>query len=178
MTPSSDIVVETERLLLRGWRDGDLDAFHSVVADEEHARFLGGAKTREQAWRQMAVFAGHHALRGYTMFALESKAGGSIVGWAGPWFPEGWPGREVGYSLVPSATRKGYAKEAAVGALLYAYDTLNWDSAISTIDPANEPSQRVAQSMGATPEHEVESFGETVTVWRHLPPAEFRERFA
>lgn len=172
-------VTETDRLILRGWRDTDATALAASYRDEDHARFVGGRMERWQVWRTMAMYVGHHVLRGYTLFAVEEKTSGDLLGWAGPWYPEGWPEREIGYGLVPAATGKGFAKEAAVAALRYAYERLDWRTAVSNIDAANEGSQHVAAAMGAVPERETEILdGETVTLWRHLPPAQFMERFA
>ena len=58
--------LETERLLLRPFEQGDLDAFAQLCADPEVMRFIGSGRTmdREEAWRAMALYAGHWLLRG------------------------------------------------------------------------------------------------------------------
>src|SRR5450755_2100983 len=56
--------VMTERLVLRGWREVDLEAFADMGADADVMRFVGGVVDRAQAWRMMALFAGHWPLRG------------------------------------------------------------------------------------------------------------------
>jgi len=58
-------VLETERLVLRGWRADDLEAYAAFVADAEVMKFIGGAGSRADAWRGMATFIGHFALRGF-----------------------------------------------------------------------------------------------------------------
>jgi hypothetical protein len=50
--------VMTERLVLRGWRDADLETFADMSADAEVMRFLGGVVDRAQAWRMMALLPG------------------------------------------------------------------------------------------------------------------------
>jgi RimJ/RimL family protein N-acetyltransferase len=56
--------VETERLVLRGWRQEDLDDYAAMVADAEVTRFVGGLTSRPEAWRSMAGMIGHWVLRG------------------------------------------------------------------------------------------------------------------
>ena len=145
------VVLETPRLLLREWREDDLDAFEAIGADEKASRFTGGGgpMTRADAWRRMAYFVGHRGLRGYGPFAIEEKATGACIGWCGPYFPEGWPDREISYALASAARGKGYATEAALRALAYAYRDLRWSTAISFIALENSASIAVANRLGA-----------------------------
>jgi len=90
--------LRTERLRLRGWRDSDLDAYAAIAADEETMRWVGGMQSRSMAWRALALYAGHWALRGYGLWAVEH--GGELVGRIGLWRPEGWLGLELGWLLA------------------------------------------------------------------------------
>lgn len=150
----------TDRLILRAFRDDDLDAYAEMCADPEVMRYLGEGKTlsRADAWRQLAFFVGHWALRGFGLWALEEKASGRFIGRAGLLQPEGWPGFEVGWTLARPWWGKGYATEAAREALRYAFDELDRDHVISIIRPDNLPSIRVAERLGERLEGEVESF--------------------
>jgi RimJ/RimL family protein N-acetyltransferase len=142
--------LQTQRLLLRGLRDDDLDAYASMVADPEVMRYLGVGEPvdRATAWRQLAMFAGHWVLRGYGLWALERRADGAFVGRAGLWQPEGWPGLEVGWALTRDAWGHGYATEAARAACEWAWSELGAQRLISVIAPDNEPSIRVALRLG------------------------------
>src|SRR5205085_3598209 len=57
--------LETARVVLREWREDDFSAYAEMAADPEVARFVGGVLDAPDAWRQMALWAGHWALRGY-----------------------------------------------------------------------------------------------------------------
>jgi RimJ/RimL family protein N-acetyltransferase len=151
----------TERLILRAFRDDDLDAYAEMCADPEVMRYLGEGKplSRFEAWRQMAFFMGHWQLRGFGLWALEEKESGRFIGRAGLLQPEGWPGFEVGWTLGRASWGKGYATEAAREALRYAFEVLDRDHVISLIRPDNHPSIRVAERLGEQLEGEVEFFG-------------------
>jgi RimJ/RimL family protein N-acetyltransferase len=142
--------LRTERLLMRAWRESDLDDYAAMSADPAGMRYIGEGKTvdRAEAWRAMALFAGHWALRGYGLWALELRAGGSFVGRVGLWRPEGWPGLEVGWALARSHWGQGYATEAGSAAIQFAWDVLRAGEVISLIQPENTASQRVAERLG------------------------------
>jgi RimJ/RimL family protein N-acetyltransferase len=163
-------VIETERLRMREWRDEDLGPFAAFCADEDTVRFLGGPGDSADAWRRMAVQAGHWVLRGYGAWALEEKATQAWVGYCGLWNPHGWPEREVMWGLAPTARGRGYATEAARRARDFAYGQLGWRTLISCIAPENAASQRVAQRLGATLERSIELRGRTAGIHRHPAP--------
>jgi RimJ/RimL family protein N-acetyltransferase len=161
-------VIESERLRLRHWQPKDFDAYAAYYADEESAKYIGGACDRNQAWRRMAAELGHWTLRGFGFWALEEKETTELVGCTGLWFPEGWPELEVGYWLLQNGRGKGYATEAARRAREYAYETLGAKTLVSYIHLENEPSKRVAERIGAHYEKTIEllDFGPHC-VYRH-----------
>jgi RimJ/RimL family protein N-acetyltransferase len=167
-------ILETERLIMRGWRESDLEPLSAFYADEDSVRFLGGTKTRDIVWRALAVYVGHWVLRGYGLWALEEKSSGAFAGWCGLWFPEGWPEPEIGWGLMASARGKGYATEAALRSRDYAYRDLGWTTAISFIDPGNTASKSVAERLGAKPDHETTLFEKPTIVFRHPGPEKLR----
>ena len=168
----------TERLVLRPWREADVDAVRRITTDEAAARFIGGTTPPWQAFRTVCTFIGHWTLRGFGFFAVERRAESDCIGWCGPWKPEGWPGNEIGYSLVPEAWGQGYASEAAAASLAWAYDHAGWNDAMSCIDDGNAGSQGVARRLGATLEARDVAINDFVAdIWRHLPPRDFLARF-
>lgn len=164
--------IETERLVLRQWREGDLPRFAAFQADPALANFVGGVTGTDDAWRKMAMFAGHWHLRGYGVFAVEDKATRTFAGYAGPWNPHGWPEPEIAWGFCKDCHGKGFATEAALAALRFAYGTLGWTTAISCIALDNTASRRVAERLGAAFERTTENRGWTVGIFRHRSPAE------
>ena len=146
--------IAAARLLLRGWRDEDLDGWAAVCADAEVMRGHGrtGGLTREEAWREMALLAGHWALKGFGHWVLEERATGELVGRAGLLEPEGWPGLEVGWTVARSRWGRGYAGEAGRAAIEWAAAELGARHVISLIADDNRRSQRVAEKLGMAPE--------------------------
>lgn len=128
---------------------------------------MGGPCSRADAWRKMAMYAGHWLLRGYGVWALEERATGRLAGQAGLWFPEGWPEPEIHWLLVADATGRGLATEAARRFRDHARDDLRWETVVSCIDPVNAVSVRVAERLGATPEGETRVGERRFVVHRH-----------
>jgi RimJ/RimL family protein N-acetyltransferase len=72
---------------------------------------------------------------------------------------------------------KGYAKEAAVACIDYAFDQLAWTEVIHCIAPDNTPSRTLAMALGSTnlgptvlpppfQDHPVDRWGQTREAWR------------
>ena len=149
------------------FRQDDLDAYAAMCADAEVMRYLGDGKplTRPDAWRQIAMILGHWQLRGYGLLALEERGTGALVGRAGFFEPEGWPGFELGWMLRRSSWGKGYATEAARRLLRHAFTDLARERVISLIRAANAPSIRVAERLGERPDGRTEIFGQEALVY-------------
>ena len=145
-----DTVLHTERLTLRVPRVEDFDRYAELLADEEATRFLGGSLLRAPAWRKFLQMPGAWAVQGFAMFSVVEKASGRWIGMTGPWFPEGWPGTEVGWTFHPDAWGKGYATEAATAAIDWAFAHLDWSEIIHSIDPDNVASIKLAERLGST----------------------------
>ncbi len=141
--------LETERLILRPPLAEDFDAWAENMADAEAAHFIGGQQSRAAAWRGFLTMVGAWQIQGFAMFSLIEKSSGRWIGRLGPWKPECWPGNEVGWGLARAAWGKGYAYEAAVAAIDWAFAHLGWTEIIHCIDPANLPSQKLAQRLGS-----------------------------
>jgi RimJ/RimL family protein N-acetyltransferase len=159
--------LETPRIRMRLFGESDWDAYAAMCADPEVMRYLGtgAALGRDDAWRSIAGMLGHWHLRGYGMWALESKESGELLGRAGFLDPPGWPGFELGWVLARAHWGRGYAVEAARAALRYALEDLRRDRVISLIRPANERSIRVAAALGETLAGETQLLGSTALVY-------------
>lgn len=162
----SEIQLETERLLLRMWREDDFEAYAEICADPEVMRYLGGKPlSRLDAWRNMAMMVGHWQLLGYGHWVVEEKASGKFIGRIGFLNGEGWPGFELGWTLARHAQGKGHATEGARRALEYAFTEMDRDHVISLINPLNAASIRVAERLGEKLEGRTELFDTEVLIY-------------
>lgn len=159
-------VLETERLILREFREDDFPIYERLSADPSVMRYLGGKTFNQaEAWRHMAFMVGHWTLRGYGYFALEEKESGQFIGRAGFIYPTGWPGFELGWTVAPTHQRRGFAFEVAQRLLKYAFEDLDKSHVISLIHRDNTPSRRVAEKLGETVEGETEVLGMPVLIY-------------
>jgi RimJ/RimL family protein N-acetyltransferase len=151
----------TPRLVLRGLKEEDFKTYAVMMADPVITKYLGDGQplSRADSWRQLATFLGHWALRGYGVWGVEHRETGAFMGRVGCLNPEGWPGFEIGYTLDRPFWGQGYATEAVRASLHYARTVCKQDRVISIIRPANLPSIRVAERLGARPDGDVEFFG-------------------
>jgi RimJ/RimL family protein N-acetyltransferase len=172
-----DLRLETSRLILRPPRLEDLDPWAAFMADAEAAHFIGGAMSRSTTWRALMTVIGSWHVHGFGMFSVIEKATGRWIGRVGPWQPEGWPGSEIGWSIVRDDWGRGFATEAAIVTTDWAFDHLGWTQIIHSIAPDNTASQQVARKLGShnwgpgqlPPPYErdrVDIWGQTRELWR------------
>lgn len=143
------IGLETDRLVFRQWQKADFPTFAEFFSNADNAQYVGGVKTPEEAWRLMATYIGHYTLSGYSYLAIETKDSQQLIGTVGLWNSDPWPEPELGYWLLPEAQGKGYGVEAGLTVKQFALEELKFDSLVSYIDPANEPSKKLALALGA-----------------------------
>jgi RimJ/RimL family protein N-acetyltransferase len=174
--------LQTERLILRPTASEDFEPWALFMADETASRFIGGPQVRAAAWRGFASMAGAWAVEGHAMFSLIERDSGRWVGRVGPWTPAEWPGTEVGWGVIREVWGKGYAREAAIAAIDWAFDQLGWTEVIHCIDPANTPSQALAQRLGSVnrgpgrmpapfQDYPIDIWGQSRDAWRARRPS-------
>lgn len=163
-------VLETERLILRAPRAGDF-AVWDGFARSDRSKYMGGPYNAGDSWRAFANTVGHWVMRGWGEFVFCLRGHDAPLGNAGPWFPEGWPEREIGWAVWDTAAEgKGYAFEAARAARAHAFDVLGWDTAVSYIDPDNARSVALAERLGAVRDLQAVPLSEGDLVYRHPAP--------
>jgi len=163
------LTIETARLLLRPWRPDDFEPLANLLADGVANRYRGPGRvlTRAEAWSFFCEKVGEWHLRGTGEFAIERKADGALIGWAGLWHPIQLDEPELAWSLFPEAQGNGFATEAAERALRWAVDDPWLPPLFSFVHPDNDPSRRLAERLGATLERETIFRGEPRLFYRH-----------
>lgn len=161
--------LETARLILRAWRESDVEPFIAMMAEPDVARFLSSTQApmeRIDAWRTLALNLGHWALRGYGLFAVEEKASGAFVGRVGAWRPEGRADIELGWGLRRAYWGRGYAFEAACAAGDWMFATLALERIASFVHVDNAASQDLARRLGMSAGPETLHAGMPHLIWR------------
>ena len=160
-------IIKTKRLILREFRESDLDSYSEMGADSEVMRYIreGKVLSRVESWRSMATIMGHWYLRGYGLWAVEEQQSGEMIGRIGCWKPEGWIGLEIGWMLRRDFWGKGFATEAGKASMDFAFTKLNQSHVISLIRPDNVASRKVAEKLGEKLEGETEIFGSKALVY-------------
>jgi RimJ/RimL family protein N-acetyltransferase len=161
------VTLGSDRLILRMFRESDLDAYAAMCGDADVMRFVGDGYplTRAESWRNLAMVLGHWHLRGFGLWAVEERATGMLAGRVGCWRPEGWPGMEIGWALRREYWGRGYATEAAQTVMADAFCRMGQNRLISLIQPENGPSIAVALRLGMRPEGSTEIMGHPALVY-------------
>ena len=148
------IELATPRLILRGWRDGDLDPLAAMNADPEVMRYIGdgSVRDRQQTAAGLAQVERDWKERGYGPFAVEVRETGQLAGWvalAVPAFlPEVLPAVEIGWRLGRAFWGAGIATEAARVVLRFGFEDCGLDRIISSRHVDNRASGRVMEKLG------------------------------
>ncbi|MGH9865766.1 MAG: GNAT family N-acetyltransferase [Candidatus Acidiferrales bacterium] len=151
------IVFETERLVLRHMAPDDADALLAVLGDPVAMKYYPSAFHRDDVTRWIEWCVKSYAENGYGLYAMVLKKTNTVIGDCGHARQEveGQTEIEIGHHVQQEHWCKGYATEAARGALEYGFETLCAKRLISLIRPENIPSRRVAEKMGMRVEKEI-----------------------
>ena len=115
--------LETERLVVRDWRDDDLDALHAICADPLVMAAIGPVQDRETARAGLARLMARTARDGHTFWALERKDDGRMIGFCGiarGTVPMIADELEIGWRLASDCWGQSYAREAAEASIGWA----------------------------------------------------------
>jgi RimJ/RimL family protein N-acetyltransferase len=150
----------TPRVLLRQWRDDDLDAFAEVTVQPEVMRWIGDGSVldREGTAKRLDVYRRHWDEHGFGLFALVLRQTGELAGFTGlavPTFlPEILPAVEIGWRLGQRHWGQGLATEAARAVVTHARDDLGLKRLVSIHQVGNDASARVMIKLGMRLERE------------------------
>ena len=155
--------IETDRLLLRPVRAGDVDDILAMHADPVTRRVFG-EWTRDQAedWVERSVREWEE--RGHGKMAIVDRESGAFLGRSGLRFWPQFDEVEVGWVLMPAARGRGVATEAGRACLEWGFCDFALPYVTAMIAPDNDASTAVARRLGMTPLREDVLLGEPVVV--------------
>lgn len=144
--------LQTQRLILRQWEEGDSVPLAAMCADPQVMRYfpatLGEAESAQLAQKATALIEDN----GWGFWAAERKDTGQFIGFVGLHYQDldipNTPFIEIGWRLAADHWGKGFAPEAAECALKYAFEQLQAPAVYAFTTLANQPSRRVMQKLG------------------------------
>ncbi|QPH55505.1 GNAT family N-acetyltransferase [Pontivivens ytuae] len=146
---------ETERLILRQWRDADRAPFAALNADPEVMRYFPSPLDRAGSDAFIDTLRGKWERDGFSFAAVERKADGAFIGMVGLNRPAialpCGPCVEVGWRIARPYWRQGYASEAARVALSRGF-AMGLKEIVAFTPTQNLPSQAVMRAIGMRPD--------------------------
>lgn len=145
-------MIETDRLIIRPWRDADRAPFAAMGQDPDVMRHLGPLMNRAESDAVVDRLIAIQAVLGHTFWALQRRDGGEFTGFCGlKMMPMGIAGLsgtpEIGWRLPRAAWGQGFASEAARACLAWGWrQGMTRIAAMTTAD--NSRSQAVMRRIG------------------------------
>lgn len=162
--------LETERLVLRPYRESDFEAFAAYFASHRSI-YTDGPVSRSTAWDLFTAGAGRWMISGHGAWTTERKSDASALGLVSLNTAITLPDPELGWILWEGFEGHGYAYEAALNARNFAFEILQWPQLISGIHKENSASIRLAERLGATLDPSLKLADEPETLfYRHVAP--------
>jgi ribosomal-protein-alanine N-acetyltransferase len=147
-------MLETERLILRRWKDSDREPFARMSADASVMQFFPGVLTREESDAFIERNEDHFENHGFGLFATELKDGGDFIGFIGlhvaTFQAHFTPCVEIGWRLASQYWNQGLATEGAREVIRFAFERLHLDRLVSFTAPENVASRRLMEKLGMT----------------------------
>jgi RimJ/RimL family protein N-acetyltransferase len=148
------VVLETERLVLRRLTRGDVDRLVELDADPAVMRFLTGGKPTPRAVIEEkllpALLAEYERFPGLGRWAAINRATEDFEGWFALAVPNGGDGRvvELGYRLRSQSWGIGLATEGAAALVEHAFARLGVQRVFAETMAVNAASRRVMEKAG------------------------------
>jgi len=144
------MMLATDRVILRPWRDADMDEFVAMHADPE-VMVDAPALTRAQSEAKFRRYSETFERVGFCRWALRRRDD-TFLGYVGimpiPRAHPAAPGVEIGWRLVRPAWGQGYATEGAKAAMSDGFDRMSFSEVVSYASPENLRSQSVMRRIG------------------------------
>ena len=148
----ASVVLTTDRLILRNWREDDLPLVTEITSDPEVMRYFHIVRSRAQSDAWVSRTQAHIDIYGFGVFAVEAPGVSPLIGFAGlstvPSNVPCAPGVEAVWTFGSAWWRQGYATEAARAVIADGFSRLSLDEIVAFTAVANMPSQGVMKKLG------------------------------
>jgi RimJ/RimL family protein N-acetyltransferase len=148
-------MIETERLIVRPWRDADRASYLATCNTDAVTAHLGGPASVEEIDAALERIRASQEENGFCFWAVERQADSAFLGFCGlkrmnsPGAPDIMQGApEIGWRLREDAWGQGYAKEAALASLGLAFGRFGLDQVFAITMAGNAPSWGLMRRLG------------------------------
>jgi RimJ/RimL family protein N-acetyltransferase len=146
--------MDTDRLIMRRWRESDREPFAAMNADPEVMEHFPSPLTRLESDAFVDKIEWGFDEYGYSLWALEVRETGDFIGFAGlllqTFEAPFTPAVEVGWRLARHAWGHGYATEAGARALEHGFTEAGLEEIVSMTAVRNVRSRAVMERLGMT----------------------------
>jgi len=139
--------LETERLLLIPPNIDCFDVYQDFYTDEKASTMYGGPISSAQTWSRLKADIGSWHLLGFGIWIIQIKSSKQMIGTCGFWQGHLWP-RELTWWLLPDARGKGFAKEASLAAVAFAYEKLDFPTVETYMNDENLAARKLVEKLG------------------------------
>lgn len=147
--------LKTKRLILRPWRDEDLEPFAQLNADPRVMEYFPSTLSQEESHQMVRRMQAKLEERGWGWWAVSAPGVSEFIGFIGlndlnkSTFPAQFtPATEIGWRLAHAHWGNSYAAEGAAACLKYGFETLNLDEIVSFTAVQNMRSRRIMEKIG------------------------------
>ena len=151
-----DIVIETDRLLVRKFTEDDAPLLYDLNLDPEVIRYTHDPLTDVEEARKVLeeVILPQYILYDHGRWAVHLRSGLEFIGWCGLKYLTETNEVDLGYRFKKNFWGNGYATEAARACVKYGFATLNLQRIVGRALPANLASIKVLEKCGMEYLHE------------------------
>lgn len=176
--------LETERLILREFRESETEGIFELDSNAEVHKYLGNnpITTYKQAEDIITFFEEQYKERGIGRFAAFEKESGEFIGWSGLKLNTGEKEElngftdfiDIGYRFIPRFWGKGYASESAFACLDFGFKEMNYDIIYGAADVENIGSNKILQKIGLQFVNKFDYIGVDVN-WYELKKSDYEK---
>jgi RimJ/RimL family protein N-acetyltransferase len=152
--------LETERLILREWRDEDRVPFQAMSSDPRVMATLGPPMSRVESDAVIDRVQQKQITDGHTFWAIDRKHDAHFIGWCGIVLAGDGPPiaglPEIGWRLAHEAWGRGYALEAAKASLDWGFSNLSDDAIWAITVAGNARSWGLMERLGMVRHHDLD----------------------
>ena len=144
-------MIQTDRLILRPWRDEDRAALAAMQADPEVMHDYPAPLTQAESEVRLGRYQSAIERLGYGRWLMARREDGAFLGYVGvmPIFDDHpcAPGVEIGWRMNRAAWGFGYASEGAAAALQDGFARARFDEVVAYTAPTNTRSRAVMERL-------------------------------